>query len=82
MKVTKNATVVLSHGNQKKEFVVLGFTKSHVSLAKKSDYDHSMKTYGEYRRMAYGYTSWNLKSSGVQLGFWKLLESVDGKQVA
>jgi hypothetical protein len=82
MTVSKNDKVTLTDGVRTKEFVVLGFTKSHANLARADYFADSMEKYGEYRKSFYGYTAWNLKSSGVQLGFWKLLSSVNGVSVA
>jgi hypothetical protein len=71
----KGDTVTLADGKREKTFVVLGFTKTHANLAKACDYQHATQNGGEYCKMRYGYTSWNLKSSPIQKGFWELLKT-------
>ena len=77
----KGDTVVLAEGSREKMFVVLGFTKTHVSLATPGNYSHAIAKDGEYSKMKYGYTAWNLQSGAVQKGFWSLLKTVNGKEV-
>ena len=72
--------IVLSDGGREKTFVVLGFTKFHACLADIKDYKHSIKKHGKYCRMEYGFSTCPMKTSGVRLGFWKMLKSVNGKQ--
>ena len=80
MTVCTGDEVVLSDGGKSNCFVVLGFTKFHVSLATLKDYKHSVERHGKYCRITYGYASFPLRTSGTQIGFWQLLKSVNGKQ--
>jgi hypothetical protein len=82
MVVKTGDEVVLSDGGKTKTFVAIGFTKFHVCLANKATYVKSMSERGEYCRMRYGYASIPLKTSGIQLGFWEMLQSVNGNQFA
>lgn len=72
--------VVLSDGGKTATYVVLGFSKWHVNLATKKTYDYCVETYGEYRSIVCGYSSIPKKSTGLQMGFWAMLQTVNGKQ--
>jgi hypothetical protein len=78
--VRSGDVVVLSDGGKTVAYVVLGFTKWHVNLTTKKNYDYCMRTYGEYSGIVCGYASFPKKSTGVQMGFWSMLQTVNGKQ--
>lgn len=69
-----NKTVTLSDGLHSKDFVVIGFNRTHAHLAKKADWNESVNIFGSYNTTVYGYTAWNLRSGAIQKGFFELLE--------
>ena len=77
--VRSGDVVVLSDGGKTVTYVVLGFSRWHVSLALKKHYDYCVEKDGKYLP-GRGYSSFPKQSTGVQMGFWAMLQTVNGKQ--
>lgn len=67
------STVTLKFGGIVRQYVVLRYTKWHVDVASKENYDSSIKRYGIWQPLFYGYDCYLLQASGFRLGFFDML---------